>query len=144
MIDVSALFEQIGQLFVLVWAFVSGVTVVIVQMSRLLLPALPGGLWCAWWLWCANWKEIWPILHKGAWVAVVLLMVVSALAWSQIFPRGCNCLGVTIPNFWWQLGSVGTLTVVALFCGWLQEQCGLTPIAISFDPPSKEPVRASR
>jgi hypothetical protein len=101
----------------------------------LLLKLLPAGLWCAWWLWGVNWKNAWPVLAGGGWVPVLLLTGTSALAWSQIFPSSCNCLGFPIPNFWWQLGACFALVAAALFCGWLQERLGWAPAAVSFAPP---------
>jgi hypothetical protein len=109
------------------------------RVFDVLLRLLPGGLWCAWWLWAVNWKKVWPALAAGAWVPVVLLVVLSALGWSMIFPSTCNCLGfVTLPNFWWQLGSCAALAAVALFCGWLQGQFGWTPEDVDFEPPAAE------
>ena len=100
-----------------------------------MLPWLPAGLWCAWWLWGVNWKTAQGVLARGGWVGVVLLTFLIALAWSRIFPRSCDCLGVTIPNFWWQLGASIALLLTALFCGWLQGKLGWEPAEVSFDPP---------
>jgi hypothetical protein len=97
-----------------------------------LLPLIPGGLWCAWWLWGVNWKQVWPVLAEGGWVGVVLLTVASALAWSQVFPTRNPAV-----NFWWQLLLCAALALVALFCGWLQDQLGWTPAEVSFDPPEE-------
>jgi hypothetical protein len=92
-------------------------------------------VWVAWWLWGVNWKTAWATLAHGAWVPAVLVVVVSALVWSQIAPADCGCLGfVTIPNFWWQLGEVSMLASLALFCGWLQGYFELTPEAVEFEP----------
>jgi hypothetical protein len=91
--------------------------------------------WIAWWLWGANWKNIWPALAQGAWVPAVLVILVSALVWSQIAPGDCTCLGfMTIPNFWWQLGEVSMLAALALFCGWLQGYFEWTPAPVEFEP----------
>lgn len=91
--------------------------------------------WVAWWLWGANWKSVWPALAQGAWIPAVLVVVVSALVWSQITPVDCTCLGfVTIPNFWWQLGEVSMLASLALFCGWLQGYFHWTPAPVDFEP----------
>ena len=106
------------------------------RVLAVLLALLPAGLWCAWWLWCVNWKDVWPVLARGAWLVVVLLVLSSALAWSAIFPSTCNCIGVPLPNFWWQLGYVAMLVAVALFCGWLQGVFRWTPSEISLDPPA--------
>jgi hypothetical protein len=109
-------------------------------LVTLLMLALRWGLviaWVAWWLWGVNWRRAWPILASGGWIPVVLLMVVSALVWSRLAPSACDCLGfVTVANFWWQLGAVGLLGAVALFCGWLQGVFGWTPPEISLEPPA--------
>jgi hypothetical protein len=104
-----------------------------------MLALVPLLLWCAWWLWCVNWKKAWPVLAQGGWVPVVLLMVVCALAWSQVSPGPWPLrkdASLVIPHFWWQLGGVTTLTLLALLCGWLQGQLGWTPAEVSFEPPA--------
>jgi hypothetical protein len=69
-------------------------------------------------------------------VPLVLILVVSALVWSQLAPSDCSCLGfITVPNFWWQLGGVGLLAAVTLFCGWLQGVFGWTPAEVELEPP---------
>jgi hypothetical protein len=94
------------------------------------------GLWCVWWLFAVDWRKMWPVLERGAWAPAVLLLVVSAYAWSRIAPGECGCLGfMRIPNFWWQLGSVGTLAALALFCGWLQGLLGWAPPDYPIKPP---------
>jgi hypothetical protein len=86
-------------------------------------------------LWGVNWKKAWPVLAQGAWVPVVLLMYLATLAWSRLDPSEWNCLGiVTIPNGWWQLGSISALVGVALFCGWLQTYMGWTPHEVNLEP----------
>jgi hypothetical protein len=100
------------------------------------LPWLPAGLWCAWWLLCIPWKKAWPILAAGGWLPVVLLTVVVALVWSRLFPATWGVLGWPMPNFWWQLTACSALTLIALFCGWLQGQLGWTPPEVSYDPPA--------
>jgi hypothetical protein len=108
----------------------------ILAILQWLLPLLPAVLWCVWWLWCVNWKTLWPVLAAGGWVVVILFVVVSALAWSTIFPT-CDCLGFPLPNFWWQLGGTTSLALLGLFCGWLQGRMGWTPPEVTFDPPAE-------
>jgi hypothetical protein len=92
--------------------------------------------WLAWWLWGVNWKQAWLVLGQGAWLPLLLLLITTALVWSQLAPSDCTCLGfVTVPNFWWQLGGVGLLLAVTLFCGWLQRVFGWGPAEINLDPP---------
>ena len=76
------------------------------------------------------------MLAQGAWLPVLLLMIVTALVWSQIAPGDCTCLGfVAVPNFWWQLGGVSLLVTMTLLCGWLQGVFGWTPTVVSIEPP---------
>ena len=57
----------------------------------------------------------------------------------DIAPSSCDCLrSVTIPNFWWQLGSVSLLASLALFSGWLQGVMGCTPPEYAVEPPAGE------
>jgi hypothetical protein len=105
-------------------------------LAQAALPWLPGGLWCAWFLWGVNWKNAWGVLASGGWVGVVLLTFLSALSWSAIFPGPRTVFGVGVPTFWWHLGACSALAVTALFCGWLQDRLGWTPAEVSFDPPA--------
>ncbi len=109
------------------------------DLGRLLLNLLPWALWCVWWLWAVNWRKAWPMLAEGGWAPVVLLLIMTAFAWASIDARPCNCLGFwTVANGWWQLGSVGLLAALALFCGWLQGYFAWTPPEISVEPPPPE------
>lgn len=98
-----------------------------------LLPWLPGGLWCAWWLFAVNWKKLHPLLLAGGWIPVLLLTWTVALAWSRINPTPCSLFGLTLPAFWWQLGACLALTLVALLCGWLQGKIGCTPAEVPIE-----------
>ena len=96
-----------------------------------LLYLLPAVLWCVWWLWAVNWRKLWPVLARGAWAPVVLLLLLATLVWSHVAPTN----ELWLPNVWWQLGCVGALAAVALFCGWLQGQLGWVPPEVSVEPP---------
>ncbi len=107
----------------------------LIAIWNVFLALLPILLWIVFWLCCVNWRKTWPVLAQGGWAPVVLLMFISAEAWSRIAPGDCNCLGfMTVPNFWWQLGSVCTLVAIALFCGWLQTISGWAPPEIRLEP----------
>ncbi len=90
-------------------------------------------VWAALCLWGINWKKTRHFLASGAWAPAVLLMILVALVWSRIDPSPCPC---GIANFWWQLGYVGLLVGIAMFCGWLQDVMHWTPHDINFDPPA--------
>jgi hypothetical protein len=108
----------------------------LLTLSPYFLALLLPGLWCAWWLWGVNWIKLWPTLAKGAWLPVVLLAVMAAVVWAQVQPSQCDCLGfVTLPNGWWQVGTVVLLLALALFCGWLQGYFGWMPEEINVEPP---------
>ncbi len=96
-------------------------------------------VWLAWWLWGVNWKKAWPVLARGAWVPVALVMVVVALVWSQIAPSEGDCFGLfKVGNFWWQLGDVCLLVALTLFCGWLQGVSGWEPAEVNLEPPAPQ------
>ncbi len=101
-----------------------------------ILPWLLLVVWCAWWLWCVNWQDAWPILARGGWVVVVLFVLVGALAWAAVLPsRGpWEKQGVPLPNFWWQLGGTTLLALLALLCGWVQGRLGWAPPPVTFEP----------
>lgn len=91
--------------------------------------------WVAWWLRAANWRKIWPALGEGAWAPVLLLGVLAALVWSQVAPTAYPLSpALALPNFWWQLGAVGLIAGLALFCGWLQGVFGWTPPEVRVEP----------
>jgi hypothetical protein len=95
--------------------------------------------WVLWWLLAVNWRKAWPMLAEGGWAPVVLLMLMTSMAWAMIDARPCDCLGfVVVPNGWWQLGYVSMLMALALVCGWLQGYFGWTPAEISVEPPPAE------
>jgi hypothetical protein len=93
-------------------------------------------LWCVFWLWAVNWRRTWSVLSAGAWVPVVLLVVVATLAWSRLAPDDNTFLGIGMPNFWAQLACVCALALLALFCGWLQTTFEWYPADVSLEPPA--------
>ena len=75
-----------------------------------------------------NWETIWPVLKPGGWVPILLLAIMATFAWSLIVPSDWT-LGpdLAVPNFWWQLGAVASLSTLTVFCGWLQGILQWTP-----------------
>jgi len=93
------------------------------------------GLWVVWWLFGVNWRKLWPVLAEGAWAPVLLLMFMAAEVWSRVDPTPCDRLVfVVLPNYWWQLGGVTALVLVALICGRLQGLMGCTPPEYPVNP----------
>ena len=97
--------------------------------------------WVAWWLCGVNWTKAWDALARGGWVVVVLLTILSALAWSAIAPSNYVLFDLfLVPNFWWQLVAVMLIVLLTLFCGWLQGVFGWAPAEIDLEPPAPAPA----
>jgi hypothetical protein len=129
-LDVTELWETLLQLVTILGRLLSELTLLALSWSLLVA-------WLAWWLWGVSWPRVWRVLAEGAWVPVLLLIIVGALAWSQLAPSNCVCFGsVTVPNFWWQLGSLSLLAAVTLLCGWLQGVFGWTPAELNLESPA--------
>src|SRR5262245_53188196 len=80
---------------------------------------------------------MWPTLREGAWVPLVLLLVLIALVWSQIRPTDVMLFGViNVGNFWWQLEAIVLLAGLGLFAGWLQDKYHWYPQEIAVAPPA--------
>ncbi|HEY1859160.1 MAG TPA: hypothetical protein VGG61_02330 [Gemmataceae bacterium] len=92
-------------------------------------------LWIVWWLWAVNWTKVWPVLAQGAWLGVVLFVLLIAMVWSHIDPNPWNVpTSGSVPSDWACLGCVCALTALALFCGWLQGVMGWSPAEIELEP----------
>ena len=105
------------------------------QTLEVLVALLPGGVLAVWCIWAVNWKKTWPVLAVGGWIPLVLVLLMTAKVWSLIDRRPLTIAGVTLHNYWWQLGATGILAGFALFCGYLQGQWNCEPESISLDPP---------
>ena len=128
--EVPQWLAQLWNLIQQLWSFLQA-------LWAILVPLLPVLLWAAFWMFAVDWRKLWPVLRAGAWAPCVLLGLIVALVWSRIAPIDCPYPGLaTIPNFWWQLGSVGLLAGITLFAGWLQGQMSYAPPEIAVEPPA--------
>jgi hypothetical protein len=107
---------------------------VLIALLYLVMAWAPLIGWIAYWLWAVNWVHAWEWLRRGAWVAVVLFVIVAALVWSQIAPGPLNIGFMLVPNFWWQLVATALLACLALFCGWVQGVMSWMPADIPIYP----------
>lgn len=99
-----------------------------------LLMILPLLVWMAFWFFAADWKSIWPVLTTGADVALALLVILSAMVWSQIYPQPVNLPVLRgMGNFWSHLTAVMGLTGAAFFSGWLQGISGYEPVEVPLE-----------
>lgn len=93
--------------------------------------------WVAWWLWGVNWTKAWGVLARGGWAVVVLLMLIAAATWAALMPTTYTLFDLfPMGNFWWQLGAVTLVVLLALFCGYLQGALGWAPAEINLEPPA--------
>jgi hypothetical protein len=131
--------EQLVTVFQSLWLIVLALWDFVVQLLELAMSWSLLIAWVAWWLGGVNWKKTWPVLARGAWAPLVLLLVVSALVWSRIAPAQLDLGLAAVPNFWWQLGAVVLLASITLLCGWLQGLLGWAPPEISLEPSAHDP-----
>jgi len=117
--------DTLVQLLDILSSLVTAVGELILWLGRLVFTNWLLIVWIAWWLWGVNWNKTWQVLARGAWVPVALLMVVTALVWSEM-TQGTG--------FLWRFGEVCLVAAVTLFCGWLQGVFGWTPAEIDVEP----------
>ena len=127
--------NELQEIFALVLVVLFSILALLLLIAKWLWTNLPIVLWIVWWLWAVNWSKVWPVLTKGAWLGVVLSILLSAMVWSHIDPNPWEVPGIgSIPSVWACLGSVCTLTALALFCGWLQGVMEWAPAEIELEP----------
>jgi hypothetical protein len=127
--------NDLQQLVTLVLDVLLGMVSILLWIARWLWTLLPILLWIVWWLWAVNWSKVWPVLAQGAWLGVVLLIFLAAMAWSHIDPNPWSVPGIgAMSSMWSSLGCVCALTALALFCGWLQGVMGWSPADIELEP----------
>lgn len=108
----------------------------VARVLGILLWVVALAAWIAWWLAAVNWQKAWLALRQGAWLGVVLGVLMVALVWSEIEPAPTQISDLgAIPSFWIRLGCAGALAALALFCGWLQGVLGWKPPEIEVEPP---------
>jgi hypothetical protein len=121
--------DTLIQLLTLLSTLANTLGQLLLMLGRALLAHVLIIAWVAWWLFGVNWSKTWPVLARGAWVPVLLLVIVIAMVWSKLAPR-------EEANFWYQLAELSVLVAIALFCGWLQGVLGWTPAEINLEPPA--------
>jgi hypothetical protein len=127
--------NELRELAALILVVLLALFAIILWIALWLWTHLPIVLWIAWWLWAVNWSKVWPVLKKGAWLGVVLLIWLAAMVWSHIDPNPWAVPEIgSVPSVWACLGCVCALSALALFCGWLQGVMGWAPAEIELEP----------
>ena len=93
---------------------------VVVNLVRVILPWLPLLAWVGFWTFAVNWAKAFPILRRGGFIGVLLLMFVAVLVWAAVAPpeNGKHLmLGLSVSNHAGKFIYVTMLTCIALLCG---------------------------
>ena len=112
----DALYELFSSLVNLLWS----VQDVVVNLVRVTLPWLPLLGWLGFWTFAVNWAKAFPILRRGGFIGILLLMFVAVLVWAAVAPpeNGRHLmLGLSVSNHTGKLIYVTMLTCIALLCG---------------------------
>ncbi len=119
MVDALAnLVAALLHLLAALWFFVVSVLAVVATS-----PVLPLALWVAFWLFAVDWTRVRELLLRGAWVAVLLILLVTILVWGVVAPPAAgyhSVLGVHVSNFVGKTVFVTCLVCIAALCGFLQ------------------------
>jgi hypothetical protein len=110
------LFQSLVNVF---WSLVD----VVVALLLVVLPWLPVLCWIGFWLFAVNWAKVFPVLWRGGFIGVLLLMFVAVLIWGSVAPPVDGkhvLLQLTVGNYFGKFVYVTMLTCIALLCGSVQ------------------------
>lgn len=96
---------------------------VVLALVQLILPWLPLLAWIGYWTFAVNWKKAWPILQRGGYIGLLLLMFLAVLIWGTVAPPPEDThtlFGLSVSNYAGKLIYVTALTCIALLCGSVQ------------------------
>ena len=112
----DALFDLFSSLINVLWSLLD----VVVNLVRVILPWLPLLAWVGFWTFAVNWAKVFPILRRGGFIGILLLMFVTVIVWGAVAPpvNGKHLmLGLSVSNYAGKFIYVTMLTCIALLCG---------------------------
>ena len=112
----DAVFDLFSSLSNVFWSLLE----VVVNLVRLILPWLPLLAWIGFWTFAVNWSKAFPILRRGGFVGVLMLMFVAVLVWGAAAPPVDGkhfMLGLKVSNYAGKFIYVTMLTCIAMLCG---------------------------
>jgi hypothetical protein len=112
----DALFDLFSSLINVLWSLLD----VVVNLVRVILPWLPLLAWVGFWTFAVNWAKAFPILRRGGFIGILLLMFVAVIVWGAVAPPANGkhlMLGLSISNYAGKFIYVTMLTCIALLCG---------------------------
>lgn len=93
---------------------------VVTSLVRVILPWLPLLGYVGFWTFAVNWAKAFPVLRRGGFIGVLLLMFVAVLVWGAVAPPAGGkhlMLGLSVGNHAGKFIYVTMLTCIALLCG---------------------------
>lgn len=93
---------------------------VLLSLINVAVPWLPLLAWIAFWGLAVNWSKAFPILRRGGYFGVLLLMLAAVLVWGSVAPPEGGrhyLLGLSVSNYTGKFLYVTMLTCIALLCG---------------------------
>lgn len=102
---------------------IMAITSFVMVLSKTLFPWLPLGLWIAFWLFAVNWRQLYPVLSRGACIGAGLLSLLIVFVWCTLAePSGGthHLAGLQVSNSVGKFVYVSNLIIIAMFCGSVQ------------------------
>ncbi|MFM7038614.1 MAG: hypothetical protein ACKO2L_12930 [Planctomycetaceae bacterium] len=93
---------------------------VLLSLINVAVPWLPLLAWIGFWGLAVNWTKAFPILRRGGYFGVLLLMFAAVLVWGSVAPPEGGLhflLGLSVSNYTGKFLYVTMLTCIALLCG---------------------------
>ena len=112
----DALFDLFSSLINVIWSLLD----VVVNLVRVILPWLPLLAWVGFWTFTVSLAKAFPILRRGGFIGILLLMFVTVIVWGAVAPpvNGKHLmLGLSVSNYAGKFIYVTMLTCIALLCG---------------------------
>lgn len=133
--------EALFDLFSSLVNVLASLLALVLSLVRVLIPWIPLLGWVGFWGLAVNWTKTFPILRRGGFLGVLLLMLVSVLVWGSVAPPEAGkhyLLGLAVSNFTGKFIYVTMLTCIAMLCGSAQLSGVFGRLAVFPDEPAED------
>ena len=100
--------------------FLSGILDLVAALGAAIVPWLPVVVWLLFWLLVVDWRELWPVLRRGAWLGVLAAGGLAALIWQVVSPGDWEIIGIRLVGVAGKAVVVAELCLHAVICGLIQ------------------------
>lgn len=114
---------------------------VVRALVLVVLPWLPLLAWVGFWAFAVNWAKTLPIILRGGFLGVLLLMLATVLVWAAVAPPpdGNHMLfGLAVSNHVGKFVYVTILACIAFLCGSAQLAGTFGCCAVFADEPEQD------